>query len=51
MVGFTGTGISKGGIGKEINRLGLGFALFSSGKMGLALLGLGCLKVRVGENE
>ena len=33
-----------------MNKMGLGFALFFSGKMGLALLVLGCLKVRVGEN-
>ena len=34
-----------------MNEMGLGFALFLSGKMGLALLGLGCLKVQVGENK
>ena len=34
-----------------MNKMGLGFALFFSGKIGLALMGLGCLKVRVGKNE
>ena len=35
---------------KEVN-WELGFALLLSGKMGLALLGLGSLKVRVRKNE
>ena len=34
-----------------MNKMGLGFPLFLSGTMGLALLRLGCLKVRVGKNE
>ena len=34
-----------------MNKMGLGFALCLSGKMGFTLLGLGCLKVRVGKNE
>ena len=34
-----------------MNKIGLGFVLFLSGKMGLALLELGYLKFRVGENE
>ena len=34
-----------------MNKMGLLFALFFSGKMGFALLGLGCLKVRLGKNE
>ena len=34
-----------------MNKMGLEFALFLSGKMGLALLGLGSLKVRVGKDR
>ena len=34
-----------------MNKMGLGFALFLSGKMGFTLLELECLKVRVGKNK
>ena len=37
--------------GEERVKWELGFALFLSGKMGLASLELGCLKVRMGKNK
>ena len=46
-----GLGCLKARVRKEMNIMGLGFALFLSGKMGLALLGLGCLNVGMGKNE
>ena len=46
-----GLGCLKVGMGKEINKMGLGFALFLSDKMRFALLGLGCLKERVGKDR
>ena len=44
-----GLGCLKIGMGKEMNKVGLGFALFLSGEMGLASRGLGCLKVLMGK--
>ena len=41
----------KSASGKKWINWELGFALFLSGKMGLALLGMGCLKVGIGKNE
>ena len=46
-----GLGCLKARVRQEMNKMGLGFALFLSGKMELALLPLGCLKVQVGRNE
>ena len=49
MIGFIGTRMPKGASGEKINKLGQGFALFLSGKMGLASLGWGCLKMGMGK--